>query len=397
MARRLALLTPFAFPSVRGNAVTVERIARGLRAAGADVEVWDLSTMVRDSLERRASEYRPALIHAFHAYRAGPLGLALARRIGCPLVVTLTGTDANLDLFDAERAPAVRQVLESAAAVTVFHDSVAALVARAAPEIPARIVVVPQSVDFQDPSLPAVPAPRARGPVMLFPAGVRPIKRPLFPLLPLDAVAARHPGFEMSAWEIMDRTLRTSGMWDAETNWRRGGQDFALPFQTAHFLDGFPTADGRFHFKADWGRFGGRSHEMPVLPDHFDVIDAATPDRPFRLVAAPARTFLNSTFTETPSSQERERRPTALLHPDDCAALGVADGDPVRLGNARGEVVVRAKAQGGQQRGVVVVEGIWPNRRFDGGIGINALTSADPGWPHGGAVFHDTAVSIRRA
>ena len=82
MARRLALLTPFAFPSVQGNAVTVERIARGLRAAGADVEVWDLSTMARASVERRASEYRPALIHAFHAYRAGPLGLALARRIG---------------------------------------------------------------------------------------------------------------------------------------------------------------------------------------------------------------------------------------------------------------------------------------------------------------------------
>ena len=109
MARRLALLTPFAFPSVQGNAVTVERIARGLRAAGADVEVWDLSTMARASVERRASEYRPALIHAFHAYRAGPLGLALARRIGCPLVVTLTGTDANLDLFDAERAPADRK------------------------------------------------------------------------------------------------------------------------------------------------------------------------------------------------------------------------------------------------------------------------------------------------
>ena len=210
-------------------------------------------------------------------------------------------------------------------------------------------------------------------------------------------LGARHPGFEMSAWEIMDQTLRTSGMWDAETNWRGGGQDCALPFKTAHFLDGFPNADGRFHFKADWRRFGGRWREMPALPDHFDVIDAATPDRPFRLVAAPARTFLNSTFTETPSSRARERRPTALLHPDDCAALGVADGDPVRLGNARGEVVVRAKAQGGQQRGVVVVEGIWPNRRFDGGIGINALTSADPGWPHGGAVFHDTAVSIRRA
>lgn len=197
MARRVALLTPFAFPSARGNAVTVERIARGLRARGADIEVWDLSTMAPASIELRASAYRPALVHAFHAYRSGPLGLALARRIGCPLVVTLTGTDANLDLFDAERAPAVRQVLEGAAAVTVFHDSVAALVARVVPEVLARVVVVPQSVDLQDPSPFAVPAPRARGPVMVFPAGIRPVKRPLFPLAPLDAVAARHPGFEL--------------------------------------------------------------------------------------------------------------------------------------------------------------------------------------------------------
>jgi glycosyltransferase involved in cell wall biosynthesis len=32
---------------------------------------------------------------------------------------------------------------------------------------------------------------------MLFPAGIRPVKRPLFPLAPLDSVAARYPGFEL--------------------------------------------------------------------------------------------------------------------------------------------------------------------------------------------------------
>ena len=131
-----------------------------------------------------------------------------------------------------------------------------------------------------------------------------------------------HRGFEMTPWEIMDETLRKSGMWDAETNWRQGGQDFAPPFETAHFLDGFATSDRRFHFKPDWAPFGGRGAEMPALPDHFDVIDEPTAEKPFRLVAAPARTFLNSTFTETPSSLAREKRPTALLHPDDCAALG---------------------------------------------------------------------------
>ncbi|HEY7760901.1 MAG TPA: molybdopterin oxidoreductase family protein [Burkholderiales bacterium] len=210
-------------------------------------------------------------------------------------------------------------------------------------------------------------------------------------------LGARHPGFEMSVWEIMDETLRRSGMWDAQTNYERGGQDFAYPFEKMHFLDGFDTADRKFHFRADWRRFGGRWQQMPVLPDHFDVIDNATPDKPFRLVAAPARTFLNSTFSETPSSLKRERRPTALIHPEDCAALGVSEGERVRLGNERGEIVVHVKPQDGQQRGVVVVEGIWPNRYFENGLGINALTSADPGWPNGGAVFHDTAVWLRRS
>ncbi len=136
---------------------------------------------------------------------------------------------------------------------------------------------------------------------------------------------------------------------------------------------------------------------MPVLPDHLDVIDRATAGKPFRLVAAPARTFLNSTFTETPGSLRREKRPTLLIHRDDCASLGVDDGDRVELGNERGSIVAHAEMRDGQQRGVVVLEGIWPNRHFRGGVGVNALTSAEPGWPNGGAVFHDTAIWIRKA
>ena len=171
----------------------------------------------------------------------------------------------------------------------------------------------------------------------------------------------------------------------------------ALPFEKAHFLSGFAWPDGKFRFKPDWDAFGGRGAKMPRLPDHFDVIDRATGEKPFRLVAAPARTFLNSTFSETPGSLARERRPTALMNPEDCRALGVVEGDRVTLGNERGQVVAHARPRPGQQPGVVVVEGIWPNKHFEGGIGINALTSAEPGYPKGGAVFHDTAVWIRRA
>jgi anaerobic selenocysteine-containing dehydrogenase len=209
-------------------------------------------------------------------------------------------------------------------------------------------------------------------------------------------LGAEHPGFGMTAWEIMDWTLARSGMWDARTNLERGGQDMALPFEEAHFLRGFKWPDGRFRVRPDWAAFGGRGAEMPRLPDHFDVVDRASAEKPFRLVAAPARGFLNSTFSETPTSRARERRPTALLHPEDCTALGVAEGDRVELGNERGKVLVHVRPRAGQARGVVVVEGIWPNRDFEGGLGINVLTSAEPGYPNGGAVFHDTAVWIRR-
>jgi formylmethanofuran dehydrogenase subunit D len=69
----------------------------------------------------------------------------------------------------------------------------------------------------------------------------------------------------------------------------------------------------------------------------------------------------------------------------------------VRLGNARGSVVVHAKPFTGVQRGVVIVEGIWPNAAFEEGIGINTLVSAEPGYPNGGGVFHDTAIWVRAA
>src|SRR5213596_4339094 len=95
----------------------------------------------------------PAVVHAFHAYRAGPLALRQARRAEIPLVVTLTGTDANHDLFDPERASVVRRVLEGAARLTAFHDSIAERVAGALPDLRGRLVVVPQStlVDTTEP------------------------------------------------------------------------------------------------------------------------------------------------------------------------------------------------------------------------------------------------------
>ncbi|HXQ68539.1 MAG TPA: molybdopterin oxidoreductase family protein [Alphaproteobacteria bacterium] len=210
-------------------------------------------------------------------------------------------------------------------------------------------------------------------------------------------LGAEHPGFAMTAWEMIDKTLEASGLPDAETAYRMRWVDCARSWEEMHFLDGFGHADKKFHFKADWAACGQEHARMSPFPDHIAVIDEATEEHPFRLVAAPSRSFLNTSFTETPSSRAREGRPTALVHPGDLGSLGLAAGERVRLGNARGSVVVHAKPFDGLQRGVVVVEGIWPNGCFEEGRGINTLTSADPGLPKGGAVFHDTAVWLRRA
>ena len=208
-------------------------------------------------------------------------------------------------------------------------------------------------------------------------------------------LGAVHRGFDMTAMEIINETLKSSGWPDAETVLRERWIDAMPSYEDSHFLTGFPTPDKRFHFAPDWAALGDNHAVMPKLPDHMTAIDEVSADHPFRLVTAPARGFLNSSFTEMPSMRKREGRPTVFLHPEDAATLGIADGAKVRLGNERGEVVLHAKLAQGQQRGVLVSESIFPSEMFEGGIGINALTSDDPGPPAGGAVFHDTAVWLR--
>jgi anaerobic selenocysteine-containing dehydrogenase len=170
----------------------------------------------------------------------------------------------------------------------------------------------------------------------------------------------------------------------------------AMPdFETNHFIQGFPTHDKTFHFAPDWKALGDDHAVMPKLPDHMPNIELATEDAPFRLMTSPSRSFLNTSFTEMPYGQKREGRPTVLVHPDDAARHGLTEGARVRLGNVRGEVVLHVRIAQGQQPGVLVAESVWPSEYFEGGIGINALTSDDPGPPWGGAVFHDSAVWLR--
>jgi anaerobic selenocysteine-containing dehydrogenase len=216
-------------------------------------------------------------------------------------------------------------------------------------------------------------------------------------------LGAEHPGFHKSPRELIDATLRDIGWGSFEElaaiNWRDVQTDFAQ----AHFIDGFAWPDGKFRFRANWSDVPFRSPRsgswegIPTFPDHWAVTETCDDAHPFRLATSPTRSFLNSTFNETPSSRAREGRPCVLIHPDDLQALGLSNGEKVILGNTRGQVRIHAQAFEGLQRGVLVSEGIWPNEAFEDGCGINTLTGSDSPAPFGGAAFHDNRVWIKKA
>jgi anaerobic selenocysteine-containing dehydrogenase len=207
----------------------------------------------------------------------------------------------------------------------------------------------------------------------------------------------------MTPRQLIDATLQKSG-WGTLADLEAGRWIDCQPdFATAHYLNGFAYPDGKFRFKPDWPQVPFRrahrtvaSEPIPALPDHWEVIEEADTEHPFRLATSPARGFLNSSFTETATSLATERRPEVMVHPADAATLVVTDGDEVVLGNRRGQVRLHAKLFDGVRRGVLIAESLWPNSAYADGRGINTLTGADSIAPFGGAAFHDNKVWLRK-
>ncbi|EFL90574.1 molybdopterin oxidoreductase family protein [Ahrensia sp. R2A130] len=216
---------------------------------------------------------------------------------------------------------------------------------------------------------------------------------------------ADHDGFGSDERSLIDDMLKRSNRGSWNEIHRDRWIDCQPDFRESHYLDGFAHADGKFHFKADWNAVPwgrppeslgvlGPVSDAPMLPDHWAVTEEVTEKFPFRLATSPARSFLNSTFAETTSSRKKEGRPTVLVHPDDAASLGIADGDAVQLESARGTCQLHAEFFEGVRPGVLVSEGIYPNSAHADGKGLNSLTGADPVAPHGGAAFHDNRVRL---
>ncbi|QFY59662.1 molybdopterin oxidoreductase family protein [Rhizobium grahamii] len=219
---------------------------------------------------------------------------------------------------------------------------------------------------------------------------------------------ADRPGFGFTAREMIDRVLQDSNLPGYDHFLEHKWFDRQPDFEDAHFLKGFAHPDGKFHFRPDWVEGAapnkppaavgalGPHEQLPAFPDQVDVIELADAEHPFRLATSPARNFLNSSFAETKTSRQKEGRPELMMNPADALAGGIDHGDLVRIGNDRGDLRIHVRVTEEVKPGVLIAEGLWPNKAHVDGEGINVLTGADPVAPYGGAAVHDNKVWLRK-
>ncbi len=189
----IALICPFSSGPGRGNITTVRRIADHLPAAGCRITTINLDTMSAVKQHAVLDQARPELLHAFHAYHAGPAARLASRTFGIPYLITITGSD----LFDTNicNTDETRTAIVDAAAVTCFDPLVAQRLIKVFPQIAGRLTVIPQGV-APLPVLNPYPHPEDDF-LILLPAALRPVKGVINAIAALTPLTPEFPSLRL--------------------------------------------------------------------------------------------------------------------------------------------------------------------------------------------------------
>lgn len=134
---------------------------------------------------------------------------------------------------------------------------------------------------------------------------------------------------------------------------------------------------------------------LPVwAPDPAEQAERA--EFPLQLLTAPGHSQHHTAFAGVAALQRQEGAPRCLLHPQDAAARGISDGDPVEVFNHRGFVGLDARVTEDTQPGVLVLEGLRGRSHYRSGGPVNVLTGSRLADMGGGATFQSTWVDVRR-
>jgi anaerobic selenocysteine-containing dehydrogenase len=170
----------------------------------------------------------------------------------------------------------------------------------------------------------------------------------------------------------------------------------AGPVKVTPYPDGqvFATPSGKLEFYSAALAAQG----LPPMPDWVaETAGEAGEGRwPLQLLTTPGYFQSHTAFSGNRYLRKREGTPTCVLHPDDAASRGLADGDPVDLVNDRGSVGFRLKVSDEILPGVVLVPGQRPvaDARHHT---VNVLCSDRYSDLGDGATYQDTRLDVRRA
>lgn len=154
-----------------------------------------------------------------------------------------------------------------------------------------------------------------------------------------------------------------------------------LPFANG----GFTTASGKFEFGAE-----RLAYRAPVESRFGDVDLSAR--YPLELISSKNDDSMNSTFGHRDGVDAQTDK--VWIHAADAAARTIQDGDPVRVFNGRGSVLLHARVCEDVKRGVVRAPSTRWNKRSQCGWGVNRLISDRLTDIGGGATFYSCLVEI---
>ena len=152
------------------------------------------------------------------------------------------------------------------------------------------------------------------------------------------------------------------------------------PREYGHFAAALRTPDKRVHVAPD--EFVTRARELLAQPHPQPPIGYG-----FQIGNRRHRHSMNSYLNELPGLHPGGKRTDVLIHPTDAAALGIGDGDRVRVFSAVGEVELDASISDRPRRGLLVMDHGWGSRIFDPrggapplsfGVNRNLLIDAEP-------------------
>lgn len=180
--------------------------------------------------------------------------------------------------------------------------------------------------------------------------------------------------FSLTEDQCVDRLLEDNSPYMAgvDANRVRSGRAVPLNIPDNPYAESFNTPSGKVEFfSRAWAVQG-----LDPLPDGQPVRDPEGGTRfPLEFITPPHRLFLNSAFNEIAALRKAAGPPGVLIHPVTAAARKIADGDPVRIYNDRGECCLTARVTEDTRPGLLVAEGLRWSGFHRGGKGANQLTS----------------------